>query len=139
MDDESLLRSFEAAEAPPSGFHHGDHVRVAWWYLRHHDLPEAIVRFGVGLRQFAATQGKPELFHETITVAYLLLINERLDGCRNLAWDEFAACNPDLLIWKPSILMRYYREETLASARAKRTFVMPDRLDQAAGGGGNQP
>ena len=133
MDDESLLRSFEAAEAPPGGFHHADHVRVAWWYLRHHDLPDAIVRFVVGLRQFAAAQGKPELFHQTITVAYLLLINERLDGRRDLPWEEFAACNPDLLIWKPSILTRYYREETLASARAKRTFVMPDRLDPMAG------
>jgi hypothetical protein len=32
-------------------------------------------------------------------------------------------------MWKPSILARYYRDETLSSARAKRTFVMPDRLD----------
>jgi hypothetical protein len=139
MDDESLVRFFEAATSPPRGFHHGDHVHVAWWYLRQYDLPDAIVRFCVGLRQFATAQGKPELFHETITVAYLLLINERLDGRRDLAWEEFAARNADLLLWKPSILTRYYREDTLASARAKRTFVMPDRLDLAAGGGGNQP
>jgi hypothetical protein len=129
MDDESLVRFFEAAEAPPSGFHHCDHVRVAWWYLRHDDLPKAIARFGVALRRFAIAQGKPELFHETITLAYLLLINERLDDRRDLGWDEFAARNPDLLMWKPSILTRYYREETLASARAKRTFLMPDRLE----------
>lgn len=34
----------------------------------------------------------------------------------------------DLLAWQPSILDRYYRAETLDSDRARRTFVMPDRL-----------
>lgn len=130
MDDDHLVRLFEAGESPPTGFHHRDHVRVAWWYLRERPLPEALGRFATGLQRFAAAQGKPDLFHETITTAYLLLINERLaDRGRDLAWEEFAARNPDLLTWKPSILARYYREETLSSARAKRTFVMPDRLD----------
>ena len=137
MDDVSLVRLFEGGEAPPDGFHHRDHVRVAWWYLRDSQLPEALVRFASGLRRFAAAQGKPDLYHETITTAYLLLINERLDdGGREADWEEFARRNPDLLTWKPSILARYYRGETLGSARAKRTFVMPDRLEagQAAAG-----
>ena len=58
------------------------------------------------------------------------LINERLDGDgRELSWAEFAKQKDDLMTWKPSILARYYLEETLASSRAKRTFVMPDRLE----------
>ena len=129
MDDNTLVRFFEAGQTPPGGFQHRDHVRVAWCYLREQNLPEALARFGVGLRRFALAQGKPELFHETITVAYLLLINERLGDARDLDWEAFAARNPDLLMWKPSILGRYYREETLASPRAKRTFLMPDRID----------
>ena len=130
MDNESLIRLFEAGEAPPDGFHHREHVRVAWWYLSESPLPEALGRFGAGLRRFADAQGKPDLYHETITTAYVLLIAERLDdGDRELDWDDFARRNPDLLTWRPSILARYYREETLASARAKRTFVMPDRLE----------
>ena len=43
-------------------------------------------------------------------------------------WPAFAARNPDLLAWKPSVLeARYYREETLWSERARRVFVLPDR------------
>ena len=130
MDDENLVRLFESAEVPPGGFHHGDHVRVAWWYLRQYPLPEALARFGANLRRFALAQGKPELFHETITTAYLLIINERLDGDgRQRRWEEFAARNDDLMTWKPSILTRYYHDETLVSRRAKRSFVMPDRLE----------
>lgn len=129
IDDESLIESFEAGREPAGGFHHAEHVRVAWWYLRQHPWPEALIRFSKALRAFAAAQGKPGLFHETITGAFILVINERLDaGGRQGSWTEFAAANPDLLTWRPSVLDRYYRPGTLASERARRSFVLPDRL-----------
>jgi hypothetical protein len=129
MDDEALVQMFEAGKVPPDGFHHVDHVRVAWWYLRRHPLPESLMRFGVALRRFAAAQGKPEIYHETITTAYVLLINERLAHAQDLCWQDFADANTDLLTWKPSILARYYTDATLWSERARRTFVMPDRVE----------
>lgn len=102
---------------------------MAWYYLQQAPLPDALVRFSRNLRRFAAARGKPNLYHETITTAYMLLINERLDGdARALAWPAFAERNGDLLTWKPSALDRYYRPDTLRSDRARRTFVMPDRL-----------
>jgi hypothetical protein len=81
------------------------------------------------LQRFAEAQGATQKYHETITTAYVLLINERLetDG-RNLTWEEFAAQHTDLLAWQPSILDRYYTRETLMSDRARSTFVMPDRI-----------
>ena len=42
----------------------------------------AIQRFGDSLRRFAAAYGKQGLYHETITWAYLLLLNERIPGVR---------------------------------------------------------
>ena len=36
--------------------------------------------------------------------------------------------NRDLLTWKPSILERYYTSDTLFSDRARRSFVLPDRV-----------
>ena len=130
MDDEELIQLFEAGQVPPDGFHHREHVRAGWWYLRHNPFPDALARFSSALRRFAVAQGKPELFHETITTAYMLLIKERLDGMSaDGTWDQFAAAHPDLLVWRPSVLARYYRAGTLASDRARRTFVMPDRLE----------
>jgi hypothetical protein len=130
MTDEQLLRDFEAGLAPEGGFHHREHVRVAWNYLRTSPLPEALAKFCTGLRHFAAAQGAPGLYHETITVAYLLLINERIgDGA--LDWERFAAAYPELLAWKPSVLDRLYRPETLASERARHVFLMPDRAAAA--------
>ena len=62
--------------------------------------------------------------------------NERLDGVApGVTWDAFSSRNPDLLSWAPSVLDRYYRKETLQSTRARRIFVLPDRLAPRDGPG----
>lgn len=125
---DDLIRRFEDGTLPPSDFHHRDHVRLAWLYLNEEPPLAALARFTEGLKRFASRNGAEGLYHETITCAYLLLIHERKARAEaGETWEEFAARNPDLLTWKPSVLDRYYREETLASELAKRVFVMPDR------------
>jgi hypothetical protein len=126
LTDDDFVRSFEDGSLPNAAFHHRDHVRLAWLYLRRHPPLEALARFADGLRRFATANGHPGLYHETITWAYLLLIHERMARGGAPTWEEFAAGNPDLLTWKPSILDRYYRPETLGSELARRVFVMPD-------------
>jgi len=129
MDDRAFLEAFESGTLGEERFHHRDHVRLAWLYLRDEPLVRALARFAEGLKRFAASLGKTALYHETITWAYLLLIHERMARRGAAAtFEAFAAENPDLMTWKPSILASYYREETLASALARQTFVMPDRL-----------
>ena len=124
MDDAQYLAAFESCAIANTEFHHADHVRVAWIYLQHSPLLEAMQRFIASLRRFASHHGVPMLYHETITLAYLLLIHERMNG--ETSFDDFRANNPDLFTWKPSILDRYYSAETLASDRARAAFVLPD-------------
>jgi len=123
-DDIEYLAAFEACEIANTEFHHADHVRVAWIYLRKLPLLQAIEQFTKSLRRFATHHGAPMLYHETITLAYLLLIHERMNG--EASFDDFRANNPDLFTWKPSILDRYYNAETLTSDRARSAFVLPD-------------
>lgn len=129
MSDDEFVRSFEALTLPKEQFRHKDHVRLAFLLLCREPLPRALERFTGSLKRFAASLGKAELYHETITLTYMLLIEERRHrGAPDQTFEDFARANPDLLTWRPSVLARYYREETLASDRARRSFVMPDRL-----------
>jgi hypothetical protein len=128
MSDEALLHGFVTAELPVEQFHHEQHVRVAWMFVRDHGMPAALDKFSRAIKRFADAKGKHGLYHETITWAFLLIIAERLAGKPADTWDAFAADNADLLSWKPSILERYYSKELLASAQARTTFVMPDLL-----------
>lgn len=127
MTDEELIRCFEAAQAPPGGFHHREHVRVAGWYARRAPWLDAIERFRSGLLRFAAAQGAAGKYHETITIAFMLLVCERTAEAVDQSLDQFATCNPDLRAWTPSILDRYYRADTLAPHHARASFVCPDR------------
>jgi hypothetical protein len=97
MTDEELVRSFEAGTEPPGGFHHAERVRVAWWYLRREPLEHALARFKDRLKHLAAAQNASGLYHETITVAFVLLVNARLSGDgREGSWDgaDFRALMP---------------------------------------------
>ena len=127
MTDEELVRGFESGDLPTDLFTHESHVRVAWCYLRQEPVLFALARFRAALQRFAAGKGRPERYHETITVAFMLLIAERLAGARELAWPEFAARNPDLLRWQPSALAAFYSEAELAAPEARQIFVMPTR------------
>ncbi len=121
-----LVSEFEQGRAPGE-FHHADHVHVAFAFVCEFPMPEALSRFSAALKRFAASKGKPHLYHETITWAYLLLIGERLARAgKAQTWEEFAKENPDLLFWKGGILERYYRKATLDSQLARLTFVFPE-------------
>jgi hypothetical protein len=104
---------------------------VAFAYVSEFAFPQAVTRFRDALTRFAVAAGKPHLYHETITFAYLVLINERSAG-RELTWDEFSRQNPDLLVWKGGVLARYYRPETLNSDLARQAFVFPDLCPQCS-------
>jgi hypothetical protein len=125
---EQLIQQFEEGTTPAETFHHADHVRLAFEYLCRYPPLEALEKFSAALKRFAAAQGKADRYHETITWAYLLLIRERLARAgRTPSWEEFAERNADLLTWKGGVLSTLYRQETLDSDLARRTFVLPDR------------
>lgn len=115
------LRRFIGGDCDPANFPHREHVRVAFEMLRRHSFPETVLHFSQALRQMAARGGRPEAYHETITIAFLSVIAERMGDID--AFDAFASANPDLL--DKRVLARWYGAEQLASDRARRTFVLP--------------
>jgi hypothetical protein len=129
MTGDELIEQFECGVTAADTFHHADHVRLAFEYLHRYSALEALGRFSKALKRFATTHGKSQLYHETITWAYLLLIRERLArAARTQSWEEFAEQNADLLQWKGGVLGTLYRQETLDSDLARSTFVLPDRV-----------
>ena len=52
-DDESFLRAFEDLSFPADQFHHREHPRVAWVYLKSSDASRAAERMSAGILRFA--------------------------------------------------------------------------------------
>jgi len=129
MTDDEFIATFEDCSLANESFHHADHAKMAFLYLCRYPALEALQRFSTSLARFAARNGKPGLYNETITWAFLLLIRERMvrTGVQQ-TWAEFAASNKDLLSWKDNVLKKYYREETLSSDLARSFFLFPDKI-----------
>ena len=128
MSDEELIERFENCTLSGADFHHRDHVKVAWLYLRGNSLVETLDRFSAGLKHLATANGKPNLYHETITWSYVFLVNERMKrGAGEQTWAEFVEANADLFDWQNNILKSYYQDATLRSELARSVFVFPDK------------
>jgi hypothetical protein len=131
VSDEELIAKFEDGSLPLAEFHHEQHLRVAFLYLCKYPLLEVLARFPANLKRYAATHGKNGLYHETITWAYLFIVNERVARAGGAqTWEQFRSANVDLFDRERPVLRRYYRDETLASACARERFVMPDHCPE---------
>lgn len=124
MSDAEFLAALESCRLAERDFGHAAHVRAAYLCLRAHPFPAALARVEAALRRYAASLGKADRYHETITAASLVLIREHLhrrgDGG---GWPGFAAANPELL--ERDLLLRFFPRAQLESELARTIFLLP--------------
>ncbi len=123
MKTDELLQQFELGELDPQRFDHRAHVTAAVALLRRSPYLEAVERYVAGIQRLAVAAGVPHKFNMTVTVAFMSVIAERLDATPNVNDAEFVELNPDLLA--PNFLSQWYEPARLASAAARRMFLMP--------------
>jgi len=121
------LATFLAGHQDPRTFRHADHVRVAFEMLKRHSFLHAAAVYSQRIKQMAASVGNPTAYNETVTVAFLAAIGERLAYRAYDDFEAFAADNPELL--DKGVLRKWYTPEQLSSAVARETFVLPQRTD----------
>jgi hypothetical protein len=123
MIDDEFLERFERCDLDE--FHHRDHVRLAWLYLRAGEWDDAVRRIRDGIRRFAVHHGASRKYHETITIAWLAVVAAAIDASPDVAdFDAFLATHERLL--DPGALRAHYSPELLASDRARAEWVEPD-------------
>jgi|SRR5580704_7195142 hypothetical protein len=122
VTDLEFVRAFERCEIPNEGFHHRDHIRLAWIYLKLYGPDEASSRIGEAIRNFAAHHGKSTLYHETVTVAWMRLIAQAAH-CETFS--QVAGEFPEFL--DKSYLAEFYSDELLKTDGARKSFADPDR------------
>jgi len=128
LSDDALVAAFETAQLGDGEFRHREHVRAAFVYLaRHGDFAEAACRFRRALRHFAGAHGAPARYHETLTWAYLALINERMRAaCCDSSSELLRRC-PELLDGRALLSRHYDVDALLRSSQAREVFVLPER------------
>jgi hypothetical protein len=125
MTDQEFIAAYTAGQLEPAGFDHRAHLRAAFLLLRSRPFLEACIAMRDGLQALAGKLGKPDLYHETVTVAFMALVAGRMPA-ESSDWDSFIAQHPALC--ERGLLDAYYSTALLASGAARKTFAMPDRI-----------
>ena len=124
----ALVAAFEDASIPASEFTHTAHIAVALSYLKEMPPEQALSRMREKVRAFAAHHSVGNLYHETLTVFWMKLLDHVTD-----------AYDVDLPLWRRINLIvarwgtrapvdAHYSREVILSNTAREKWVPPDRL-----------
>ena len=125
--DDEFLEAFESGRLPAAEFHHRDHLRMAWLYVGRLGPRKAAAQVLETLLRFASAQGAAQIFHVTLTHAWVHLVaGARADAPPHEGFAAFLERNPQLL--DKTLPHRHYAPETLAGTEARERLLAPDRL-----------
>jgi hypothetical protein len=125
MTDAELTRALERGEIANENFHHVSHLRVAWVYLAESSsVQQAANKMRDTLRRFAAAAGKPQKYHETVTLFWVHLLSRAHAAGGGERLEEIVNANPQLL--EKKFPLAYYSAERLFSDEARTSWVEPD-------------
>src|SRR5215471_12481860 len=128
---DELAARFQTLAIPRQEWTHAAHLRVGAWHVHHHGAEGALVRLRAGIRALNVSHGTANTetsgYHETITVAYVRLLDGFLrtfdagvpleDRVRQLVSGPLA---------DRALLLRYWSKERLLSPAARLGWVPPD-------------
>jgi hypothetical protein len=125
MTDIELTRALERGEIENEDFQHVSHLHVAWVYLSESVSPNEVAdKMRKTLRQFAASMGKLEKYHETITLFWIFLLADAHATASSRTLEEIVHANPRLL--EKDFPLTYYSRERLFSQCARSSWLEPD-------------
>jgi hypothetical protein len=124
--DSPELTTFVRGERDLHDFPHREHLRMAFEMLRRHDFAASVHLYSAALRAMTARAGKPEAFNQTVTIAFLALLAERMHESRTSDFEQLVQQAPALL--NKGSLTLWYSEARLTSRAARQYFLLPDRL-----------
>ena len=126
-DSNVAILGFENGSLDPAQFNHRLHLELAWRYLQRDGFPEGALNFRRQLQSYVAKVGAQSKYHETITWAYLVLLNEELSlrSPAGESFDDMIQRRPDLLDHRNGPIARCYSKAQLDSAEARRVFLFP--------------
>jgi hypothetical protein len=134
LSDDDFVAAFEAQQLKHAHFNHGDHVRLAWIYVRRCGAAGAEEKLIAGIRRMAENVGAPQKFLYTTTVAWARLVAAALE--KDSAEEPFETwiCRHERLMDK-NLLDAFYSPGVLTSDAARAAWVEPDRGELSARGG----
>lgn len=102
-------------------FSHEAHLYTTWLMLQGGPALSTLAELRRGLMKLAVASGKTDKYHETLTVAWFMLVLEQWQAGET--WEDFIAGCPELL--KAGLVDEFYGFDVAHNEQARREFVAP--------------
>ena len=126
-----LVAAFRSCALPRQQWTHVAHLRVGAWHVHQHGADAALVMLRSGIRRLNDSHGTANSptsgYHETITVAYVRLIEAFLASFEPaVALEDRVEVLVESPLGDRSVLFRFWSRDLLMSVRARADWVSPD-------------
>jgi hypothetical protein len=126
---DTFIAAFEGCTLPKAEWTHGAHLLTGACYVHASGEAEAIARMRLCVRRYNESVGGKNTetsgYHETITVAWIKLLNKLLERSKPIGRAEFAVLAVEHFREQKNIFSRYYDFDLVASKEARRSWVAP--------------
>jgi hypothetical protein len=126
---DAFIAAFEGCTLPKEQWTHGAHLLTGACYVYALGEAEAISRMRLCVSRYNESVGGENTetsgYHETITVAWIKLLNNLLERSRPIGRAEFAVLAVKHFREQKNIFSRYYDFDLVASKEARRSWVAP--------------
>ncbi len=125
LTDDQFITAMEELRIANSEFHHRDHIRLAWAYLRTFSATLAEAKLANCIRRFAAFHNAPHKYHHTITLVWMRVVAAAMRLTPALSsFEQFTSAHPFLL--NARLPWTLYSATRLDSEDARTGWVDPD-------------
>jgi hypothetical protein len=124
MTEPPFAKPLQAILDQDRGFGHREHLQLAWAYLDTLSPDRARTAMTQAIRHLAEAHGTPERYHETLTMAWMRMVELHRERFAGQSFDEFLTHHQPLM--DSHLLERHYSRDELFSDRARRDYVEPD-------------
>ena len=106
-------------------FHHADHIRMAWLYLREYGYEIESVKVKEGMiKKYSTAKNANALDHETITEFWIRLVQHVImNHCAETFGEFFSSFRP---LQDSKSIYRHYSKEYLMTESARSVWCHPD-------------
>lgn len=125
LADDQFIAAMEELRVASVNFHHRDHIRLAWAYLRKGNPALAAERLAICIRRFATHNGAPRKYHHTLTLVWVGIVAAAMRLTPALeSFEPFAAAHP--FLFDVRLPWTFYSAARLETAEARAGWVEPD-------------
>jgi hypothetical protein len=125
LTDDQFIEAMEQLRVANANFHHRDHIRLAWVYLRRDNPSLAGENLSRCIRRYATHNEAPRKYHHTITLAWVRIVSAAMRLTPALeSFELFAAAHP--FLFEVRLPWTFYSAVRLDSEAARAGWVESD-------------